>query len=63
MNIQARQTFDEIPDNENEEINSRITEDEIKSTIKKLKNNKASGIDRILNEHLKSLSHIISPTI
>ena len=48
---------DNATNNINEEINSRITENEIKSTIKNLKNNKASGIDLILNEHLKSLAH------
>ena len=31
--------------------------------LKQNKNNKASGIDLILNEHLKSLAHIISPVL
>ena len=62
-NEQPYQAPDDATNNINEEINSRITENEIKSTIKKLKNNKASGIDLILNEHLKSLAHIISPVL
>ncbi|MCW4346540.1 MAG: reverse transcriptase domain-containing protein [Candidatus Thiodiazotropha endolucinida] len=38
----------------NEEINRRITLDEITKQIRKLKNNKAGGIDCLINEHLKS---------
>jgi hypothetical protein len=33
---------------------SAITEDEIRIAIKDLRNNKASGIDEIINEYLKS---------
>ena len=47
----------------NEEINVAFTEDEIRNAIKSLKNNKASGIDWILNEQLKILSHMISPIL
>ena len=47
----------------NEEINEPFTEDEIRNAIKSLKNNKASGIDLILNEQLKILSHMISPIL
>ena len=38
---------------ENDEINIPITEEEIKKAVKSLKNNKSSGIDLILNEHIK----------
>lgn len=37
----------------NEELNSIITIEEIEKAVKSLKNNKASGIDNILNEHIK----------
>lgn len=37
-----------------EDLNSDFTFDEIKKVIKKLKNNKASGIDNISNEFLKN---------
>ena len=47
----------------NEEINVAFTVDEIRNAIKSLKNNKASGIDLILNEQLKILSHMISPIL
>ena len=47
----------------NEQINVPFTENEIRNAIKGLKNNKANGIDMILNEHLKILSHIISPIL
>ena len=43
-------------ENSNEYINGPFTEQEIIKVINKLKNNKASGIDLILNENLKSLS-------
>jgi hypothetical protein len=38
----------------NEELDKPITENEIKASIAKLKNNKASGIDLISNEYIKS---------
>ena len=50
-------------ENSNEYINGPFTEQEIIKVINKLKNNKASGIDLLLNEHLKSLSNTICPTI
>ena len=37
-----------------EELNSPFTLEEIQAVIKKLKNNKASGLDQIINEHLKN---------
>ena len=61
-NEQPQESFEATQD-ANNEINLRITENEIKSAINKLKNNKASGIDLIVNEHLKALSHIISPIL
>ena len=47
----------------NEELTTLFTIDEIKTAIKKLKNNKASSIDLILNEHLKTLSQMLSPIL
>ena len=40
-------------------INSPFTENEFSSAIKNLKNNKASGIDRILNEMIKNAPKIV----
>jgi hypothetical protein len=40
----------------NEGINTYISQEEILSCIKKLKNNKASGEDHIINEYIKSTS-------
>ncbi|MES9881290.1 MAG: reverse transcriptase family protein [Sedimenticola sp.] len=46
----------------NEEINTPITSEEILKVIKSLKNNKANGIDSVVNEHLKHTAHIMLPT-
>lgn len=55
----------EIPNSDsnayNEILNCRITKDEILFCIKKLNNGKASGLDFVLNEHIKSSSHIFLP--
>jgi hypothetical protein len=46
--------FDKIPpENINNILNSPITEDEILCAVKNLKNNKASGYDNIVDEHIK----------
>ena len=45
----------------NHEINQPISETEIISAIKKLKNNKSSGIDNILNEHIKTTMNTFLP--
>ena len=42
-------------------MNGRITEDEIKEVIKKLKNNKAEGFDNISNEYIKHSMHVYLP--
>ena len=47
----------------NTSINEPIAESEVKKAINHLKNNKSCGIDSIVNEHLKSLSHIIAPPL
>ena len=44
-------------------INSDFTLDEVKRAIKKLKRNKACGIDGIVNEFLMDTSEIISPVL
>ena len=43
------------------EINQPITEMEICTAVKKLKNNKKHGSDKILNEHLKSTIKVMAP--
>ena len=45
----------------NEQINMKITLTEIEKQLKSLKNNKSSGIDLVMNEHIKSTFHIMGP--
>ena len=45
----------------NEILNSEITSEEIIEAVKRVKNNKASGIDDIMNEHLKSTLDCLIP--
>ena len=49
-----------IEDND-EVLNSPITDSEILKCIKSLKNNKACANDEIINEYIKSTSHIMLP--
>ena len=42
-------------------MNQPITESEILKNVKLLKNNKASGIDNIVNEHIKSTVYLLLP--
>ena len=35
-------------------LNTNIREEEVLAAVKKLKNNKAAGYDRVLNEHISS---------
>ena len=51
----------ETNDNAGNELNQTITAPEILSNIKSLKNNKAAGIDSIVNEHIKSTAEIMLP--
>ena len=44
-----------------EYLNSKITQEEILRAIRNLKNGKASGCDSILNEYIKSTSHVFLP--
>lgn len=46
----------------NDSINGPITQNEIEKVIKTLKNNKACGLDSIVNEHIKSTASILMPT-
>ena len=62
-NLENSSLSNTITQNVNEEINVPFTENEIRNAIKSLKNNKATGVDLILNDHLKILSHIISPIL
>ena len=55
---------DTIPDTSpifNYYIIQPITGKEIQEAIKHLKNNKSHGIDKILNEHLKTTINVMSP--
>ena len=45
----------------NDILNSKITEDEIISAIRGLKNGKAPGYDDVLNEYIKSTFHLLMP--
>ena len=45
----------------NETINKKISEDEILKAVNTLKQNKSSGIDGVLNEHIKSSIRIMLP--
>ena len=45
----------------NEILNSSITEEEIINSVKRLKNNKASGVDDVMNEHLKCTVNYLLP--
>ena len=47
--------------NINMDINKPITEKEILTAVKILKNNKSPGVDNILNEHIKSTIQIMLP--
>ena len=52
----------DISINDDDEIlNSPITDSEIMKCIKLLKNNKACADDQIINEYIKSTSHIMLP--
>ena len=42
-------------------LNETITEEQTKKAITLLKNNKASGIDNIINEHIKSTADLMIP--
>ena len=66
--LNAQQYEDEPQTNDNhefstinEEINTQITETEIYTAIKNLKNNKSSGPDKILNEHIKYTADLMMP--
>jgi uncharacterized protein YehS (DUF1456 family) len=41
----------------NENINMKISKEEIPKCIKKLKNNKACGEDKVINEYIKSTTN------
>ncbi|MEW8546030.1 MAG: reverse transcriptase family protein, partial [Candidatus Thiodiazotropha sp.] len=47
---------------DNDQLNNKITVQEISKCIKNLKNGKCSGEDRILNEFIKSTEEIFLPT-
>ena len=58
----ADDNFDETSDiNVENDVNQPITESEILKNVKLLKNNKASGIDNFVNEHIKSTVYLLLP--
>ena len=64
INSAIEETDDNLPsvDNQNNDIlNECITSDEICKCIRKLNNGKASGIDNVLNEYIKSTCDIFLP--
>ena len=59
-NFIAGLNIDSVDDEEL--LNSSITEGEIRVCIKSLKNNKSSSNDNVINEYIKSTSEILLPT-
>ena len=49
------------PNDYDQILNGEITENEIETVVKSLKNNKAAGYDQVLNEHIKNSVHICMP--
>ena len=49
-------TYNCITDKDSDMLNSPISEDEVKKAVKRLKNGKACGEDKILNEMIKAFS-------
>ena len=43
------------------ELDTEVTEEEVKSIILGLKNNKAAGLDNIINEYIKYTSNLLLP--
>ena len=64
INSATTETDDDLPfvDSQNNEIlNESISLDEISKCIRNLNNGKASGMDNVLNEHIKSTCDIFLP--
>ena len=60
--FESHQTIDNMSIEDDEEVlNSPITDCEILKCIKSLKNNKACSNDQIINEYIKSTSEIMLP--
>jgi hypothetical protein len=55
--------FDPVQNNifDTDTLNVEFTEDEIRKCIQKLKNGKAAGVDKIINEYIKSTVEIMIP--
>ena len=45
----------------NHKLNEKISQDEIKKCVNRLKNNKAMGDDQVKNEYIKSTIHLLLP--
>jgi len=57
--VDGSESVEELNDTDNEQLNVPFTKDEILDAIKKLKSNKASGMDLILNEFLNNSALIM----
>ena len=59
--LERHQTIDNMNIDDDEVLNSPITDCEILKCIKSLKNNKACSNDQIINEYIKSTAEIMLP--
>ena len=60
-NVTEEQNFNTNHENQNEDLDSEISENEIKCAIFSQKNNKSTGTDQLCSELFKALYDIISP--
>ena len=61
-NEPQHEAFNINVENDENTLNRKITSDEISQSIKNLKNGKASGEDKIINEYIKSTKELFLPT-
>ena len=62
INEPQHEAFNINVENDENTLNRKITSDEISQSIKNLKNGKASGEDKIINEYIKSTKELFLPT-
>ena len=61
-NEPQHEAFNINVENDENTLNRKMTSDEISQSIKNLKNGKASGEDKIINEYIKSTKELFLPT-
>lgn len=67
LNTNNREDIDDFPDPDTqkssaaEQLNSKISMEEIRNIAMKLTNGKSCGLDSVLNEHIKSTLHLMLP--